>query len=426
MTKYLKIVSTSVTSPEDMFTLGVSTSRGKEEKIGQFGSGALLGTLAWIRTYGESPVFLVNGKRVTFSTRDIKKSDGETFKQVLMKVDRKSNPLTVALEYGTLDWPTPDLGLREWISNAIDTGANIRESMSIVSKIEADDSEVAVFVPYTDIAKAYYDDLPKYFLHAVGKEKDPIIDKDQISPCRIYRKGVFIRELLEESLFDYNLDFSINECRTGSSDSLKNDCNLRWQYYEDNVDRLKKIRKAILQRMEILETDTYWTSLSGKMYELWKELIGEVSLCSTSFVVPNCTPITAKWYDVIVGHIPELNGLSGFTEAAILGFDVQPPSESHAKIFNLICETIETIGLTDGLPRPSLEMYDTKDGSQPKMAGIYTRATKHVMVWKRCEELTSTMVHELCHHYTRGADDYSRRFNDYAHNIIAAIIEKLM
>ena len=47
--RYLKIVSQSNTNPEDLFTLGVSTSRGTD-KIGQFGSGTLMGVLAWLRT----------------------------------------------------------------------------------------------------------------------------------------------------------------------------------------------------------------------------------------------------------------------------------------------------------------------------------------------------------------------------------------
>jgi hypothetical protein len=58
MVQYLKIVSKSITTPEDMFTLGVSTSRGKVDKIGQFGSGSLMGVLAWMREFGDAPKFL--------------------------------------------------------------------------------------------------------------------------------------------------------------------------------------------------------------------------------------------------------------------------------------------------------------------------------------------------------------------------------
>lgn len=154
--KYVKIVSKSVTTPEDMFTLGVSTSRGKENKIGQFGSGTLLGTLAWMRVYGTSPVFMINGKKVVFETKDVLKSDGEPFKQVLMCHSRKKAPLSVALEYGTLDWPTACLGLREWISNAIDGSAEGTDPKTLIvltNKIEASDDEVAVFVPYVDLRR---------------------------------------------------------------------------------------------------------------------------------------------------------------------------------------------------------------------------------------------------------------------------------
>lgn len=424
--KYVKIVSKSTTTPEDMFTLGVSTSRGKEDKIGQFGSGTLLGTLAWMRKYGTSPIFMINGKKVTFQTKDVTKGDGEIFKQVLMCSGRKKAPLNVALEYGTLDWPTADLGLREWISNALDAGAAPKELLVLTDKIEASEDEVAVFVPYTDLAKTYFDNIGEYFLQFTDWNGEKAIPKDKISKCRIYRKGVFIRELVADSLFNYNLHFSINECRTGSSDSIIQDIEYHVTYYEEDKGKLRQVRDAVLAKMDLVETSKLYTGLGRHFVEVWKELIGKVGLCPDNFVVANCTVIEPAWHKTVVNAISELDGLRGVCEAEIRGYTISPPSEAVLAHYNKICETIEVVGLSDGLPRPKLIMYNTKNDEYPSFLGLYDRKTGEVMLWEKNTELGATMVHELAHHYTHGADDHTARFAAFGHDVVEAIVKQLM
>jgi|APGre2960657373_1045057.scaffolds.fasta_scaffold02405_1 hypothetical protein len=427
--KYVKIVSKSVTTPEDMFTLGVSTSRGKADKIGQFGSGTLLGTLAWMRAYGTSPIFMINGKKVVFETKEILKSDGEPFKQVLMCHSRKKAPLNVALEYGTLDWPTACLGLREWISNAIDgskEGTDPKTLITLTNKIEASDDEVAVFVPYTDLAKEYFDNIGKYFLHFVGKQKNKVVEKDTVSKCRIYRKGVFIRELKEDSLFDYNMNFDINECRTGSSDSLLNSIEYHITYYEQDDTKLRQIRDSVLANLELVETGKTYNSLSDSFTEVWRELVGKVGLCPSNFTVANCTAIAPIWHKSAIKAVPELDGLKEVCEAEIKGFLISPPSEAVLKHYHNICELIETVGLSGGMSRPKLIMYNTKDNNHPGFLGLYSTGKQEVMLWEKNKKLSETMVHELAHHYTGGADDYTSEFAKFGHDLVAAIVNKLM
>ena len=427
--KYVKIVSKSVTTPEDMFTLGVSTSRGKDNKIGQFGSGTLLGTLAWMRAYGTSPVFMINGKKVVFETKEILKSDGEPFKQVLMCHSRKKTPLNVALEYGTLDWPTACLGLREWISNAIDGSAEGTDPKTLIvltNKIEASDDEVAVFVPYTDLAKEYFDNIGKYFLHFVGKDGDKVIDKDTVSKCRIYRKGVFIRELKQDSLSDYNMLFSINECRTGSSDSLISSIEYHITYYEEDQERLRMIRNAVIANLDLVETGKAYSGLSDVFIEVWRELVGKIGLCPTNFVIANATAILPIWHKAVIKEIPELNGIDGVCDAEIKGFLISPPSGEILKHYNDICELIETVGLSGGMSRPKLIMYNTKEHDHPGFLGLYNGQKQEVMLWEKNKALSKTMVHELAHHYTNGADDYTAEFAKFGHDLVAEIVKQLM
>lgn len=427
--KYVKIVSKSTTTPEDMFTLGVSTSRGKEDKIGQFGSGTLLGTLAWIRRYGVSPVFMINGQKVTFQTKDVAKGDGEIFKQVLMCVGRKKAPLSVALEYGTLDWPTADLGLREWMSNAIDgskAGTDPKTLIVLTDKIEATEDEVAVFVPYTDLAKNYFDNIGHYFLQFTGWKGEKVIEKAAVSKCRIYRKGVFIRELVENSLFDYNLSFSINECRTGSSDSIIQDIEYHNAYYEDSDDKLRKIRDAVLENADVIETSKNYHGISSRFTKIWEEMVGKIGICSSSFPIANCTPVSGIWHKIITEAVPELNGLKGVCEAEIRGYLISPPTEAVLAQYNKVCEVIETLNLSGGLPRPKLTMYNAKGDDRPAFLGLYSKLNSEVMLWEANRSLMKTMVHELAHHYTFGADDHSARFADFGHAVVAEIVSQLM
>lgn len=417
---YLKISSVSRTTVTDLFTLGVSTSRGNDAKIGQFGSGTLMGVLAWLRSFGESPVFMVNGQKVTFTTDAVQKSDGSTFGQVSMKMGRKSTPLSVALEYGELDWKSPELGLREWICNAIDAG-NLN-CLSVVSKIEASEDEVAVFVPYTGIAKLYHAQIDKYFLHFVGKNQDQVIQKPALSPCRIYRKGIFVCELQEQSLCDYNLNFDINECRTGSSDDLTRTIR-RHNDWSASDEHGITIRNAIMNAIDCIESEI--GRISGGVKRAFAALEGSVKLCSPNFLAAGCTPISGKIYSLIRDEMPQLDGLKNQSQAALEGFELIQPRPETQKNFDNICGLIESLKLSNGKARPSLTCFKTKNGIKPDCLGFYQPAAEMVSIWDEQGSSIRTMVHELCHHYS-GALDWQSEFADYAHRVIGEVVEQLL
>jgi hypothetical protein len=417
---YLKISSVSRTTITDLFTLGVSTSRGDATKIGQFGSGTLMGVLAWMRSFGDSPVFMVNGQKVTFTTDAVQKSDGATFGQVSMKIGRKSTPLSVALEYGELDWRNPELGLREWICNAIDKDS--MNCLSVVSRIEASDDEVAVFVPYTGIAKAYHSQIDKYFLHFRGLAEQEVIEKAALSPCKIYRKGVFVCEVQELSLCDYNLNFDINECRTGSSDSLMDTIKQHNNYYSSNEHGIR-IRDAVMKGLDCIEAKI--RQLHGGVRTAFRALEGSVKFCSPNFLVAGCTPIPGNVYSLIRDEMPELDGLKHQSQAALEGFELITPRPETQKNFDNVCGLIEMLNLSNGKARPSLTCFKTKNGVKPGVLGFYQPAAQMVSIWDEQGSSIRTMVHELCHHYS-GALDWQSEFADYAHRVIGEVVEQLL
>lgn len=415
MSKYLKISSVSNTTVEDLFTLGVSTSRGKDGKIGQFGSGTLMGVLCWMRAYDAAPVFYVNGQKVNFTVKPVQKSDGEIFHQILM--NRK--PLSVALEYGAIDWNDARMSLREWICNALDAGAT--NPLSLVDTQECHDNEVCVFVPYNAVCRDYFANIGQYILHFAGKQNEKILTKNKISKMRIYRKGIFVRELDKMSMFDYNLNIDINECRTGSSDSIQAviDSEITWS---NDHDFINTIIDAVLRHETCYEVDDFSYS---NLYGSWKQVLADrhERICMPRLKAENCIAVEQKWYSRIVRLAPHMDGLDSMTAVAARGLELHPVQERGKKLFNRFCEAFEMMGMDNGKQRPKLEYYGNADGTLPDAYGMYDTKRQTVMIWSQIKDNmeSSTLIHELCHHYS-GADDYSREFIDFAHEAMARLI----
>ena len=418
MVQYLKIVSKSVTTPEDMFTLGVSTSLGKANKIGQFGSGSLMGVLAWMRTFGDAPIFLINGTKVKFDSKPVLKSDGEVFHQVRMN----RVPLSVALEYGELDWKTPELGLREWICNALDAGANLSDALQVVTKIEANPDEVAVFVPFTGIAKVYYQNIDSYFLHFRNLQDTQYIPKNAASPCKIYRKGIFVRELGENSLFDYNLAFDINECRTGSSDSLMQSIEyaMLCSYKAEYMDR---ILSAVLDSEQCMEVNMHAYS---SIYGNWKKFLADKTckVGKANLEREDVTPIADHWYKRLIEAAPHLDGLANVSLASVRGLaEVNIPPATQT-IFNELCAAIEMLKMNDGKGRPRLETFSMPQGQRPPALGYYDPNRQTVLIWNEAPNDTNTLAHELGHHYT-GGQEWSSKFVDFGYELFSRLFKEI-
>lgn len=415
MSKYLKISSVSKTTIEDLFTLGVSTSRGQEGKIGQFGSGTLMGVLCWMRAYDTPPVFYVNGQKVNFSVKPVNKSDGTVFHQILM--NRKA--LSVALEYGEIDWHDPRMALREWICNAIDAGCV--NPLSLVDTQECSENEVCVFVPYNAVCRDYFHNIGKYILHFAGKQNETVLRKETISKMRVYRKGIFVRELDKMSLFDYNIDIDINECRTGSSDSIQTrvDQEITWSHDDEMINT---ILDAVLRHETCYEVDDY---AGIHLYGSWKQVLAERNerVCMLKLRAENCIALDQKWYGRIVRIAPHMDGLDSMTAVAARGLERQNPTSKGKALFDRFCEAFEMLDMTNGKNRPRLEYYDKPDGTVPDAFGMYDTKRETVMIWSKIKDNmeASTLIHELCHHYS-GADDYSKNFVDFAHESMARMI----
>lgn len=279
MVAYLKIENPGA-APEESFTLlGASTKRKSNNSatIGSFGTGNKQGIGVLLR-HSVAPIIFAGQLKMEFGTRSQNVHDGiqrHEFNRIFVKFggrdrsgkNRSSNEdLGFVLEHGSADWNTVDLGLREFVSNAIDRAVEEGENnflrkvlessgtdfvkavkenkngpealelkdklkayqktakdyQNVVVEIVADNQVRAksdttrIFVPLTNEVLDFYNNLNKWFLHFSEPEllDQTILPKknrnlgDRKSAV-IYRRGVRVREFHSSetpSLFDYNLE----------------------------------------------------------------------------------------------------------------------------------------------------------------------------------------------------------------------------
>ena len=429
MVQYLKICSVSTTNPVDMFTLGVSTARGVDGKIGQFGSGSLMSTLLWLRLTGESPIFMLNGVRVEFDSRPERTTTGGTFHRVFQTIDGVETPLSVALEYGELDWTEAHMALREWISNALDQGADIVAALSKVDSLACEQNEVCVFVPMSADVRKYWAKIDTYFLHFTQKQDEVVLPKSKPSVCRLYRKGVFVRELPNlKTLFDYNLPLDINECRTGSSDSMESavlSCvhgdnpNLPQHYFQ-------ALFNAILAGCQSWEA----TSPSSYLYGGWStfltsDYVKNVKVIrSGSKLQGTGTPIDSTWYNGFIKRNPALSGYDDLFAERNEIIELPADTETQAlanRCFKFLMTLIPG-GDKKGKGMPTVSTFKTLDGSMPSCLGRYDAERHRVFVWQDQRSSVQTMLEEMAHAIS-GQYDCSRGFQEYLFRCLAECVQ---
>lgn len=283
-------------APEEAFTLlGASTKRGGDNTavIGKFGTGNKQAIAVLLR-HDIQPVVFAGSLKMEFGTRCQKVNDGmreSSFNRVFVKFGGKdvtgssrtsTDDLGYVLEHGSTDWDDPKLGLREFVSNALDRAveqgeydhmqnwiveqgadfahklacnyvdetkaykaelkryrdSNPKDYKNVVIKI-VDESQVRakagftrIFVPMTADVFEFYRDIDKWFLHF---KSDHLLNETLLPKANrnienkqtavIYRRGVRVREVTSDkaSLFDYNLeDLPLDEARKAS------DFNVTW------------------------------------------------------------------------------------------------------------------------------------------------------------------------------------------------------
>jgi len=223
---YLMIENTGVADIRALTTLGLSTGRNHKNKdvLAVFGTGMIQGVNTCLR-FNVNPTVFVGRDKLSFFIEPITVEE-QNFGQVSYLYKGEKKQLACVVEHGAQDWTNIDMALREFISNAIDASLKSCGNLSgvkidVVDEINGVLDKTRVFVPLTSEVQSYYKDLHGRFLHFSDSYNSSatVLNKPTLSPCRVYKKGVFVRQLDGlTSLFDYNFGDSLklDECRNVS------------------------------------------------------------------------------------------------------------------------------------------------------------------------------------------------------------------
>ncbi len=485
MPAYLKIENVGVYPPEGFTVLGVSLADTSDNRgvIGQFGSGNKHAVAVALRNE-IAPVVFCGTLRLEFLTRPQTVADAKAskdFARVVVKYGG-TDPATGAsrsatedlgfvLDYGKQDWNEVALALREFVSNAIDR--SIREDgdwrsvkIEIVdeNRVRAKSGHTRVFVPLTPEVLAFYNDLGKWLLHFSEPESldKAILPKrnrnlDERKAAVIYRRGVRVREFESsetESLFDYNLnDLTIDGARKASDWDVRHHCGQALADADKDVlailfDHLLNSDRPVWE----LTFDTYSLQPSyrdsseddQRKQKNWQEaflqIAGETAVLTGEGTVDQlerkgCQPVTAP-----EGLVNAAARYGVQTPAQVLSADelsgrlVTDPTDSAQAAVDFVWSVIERHGLDNGKERPPVKCFTSILDGGVMLNGYYRDGVVFinsdlapsglVEVEKLPKRLLKVALEEVAH-YTTGATDNSRDFQDYLLDLSVKLSRKV-
>jgi hypothetical protein len=427
--KWLMIENDGVAPIESFTVLGVSSARGKSSKIGQFGSGAKHAVLVLIR-HGLYPTIYFGKDKMEFLTKP--KSMGSVeFHQVGYSLNGGAvKELSWSTEFGELDWKSVDMAMREFLSNAIDQSGVVDTDMEIVDKPRAKDGRTRVFVPYNPLVKEWFENRAKFFLHYQGKDDERFLQKETPSPARIYRKGVFIRELQYrgDSLYDYNFG---DELRIDESRNLDDSTVLSAMGEMITTD--KEVVKSVLLALEAKQRPVeatiheYYLDKQDNRVNValaWKELFGDAMVAKGQMFADFAAKKGFRaivierdnWYQTLKNAgIKEAISL-GIGDILEKGYEEVPATEKAIANRDKVWEWLLDINATGAKSKPPVKCFSKAMDAEQVLRGHYDKGTQTVLINVDNDWDEAVMLEEITHYIT-GAGDLSRDLQDYAFNI---------
>jgi hypothetical protein len=417
---YLKITNNGIAHAEAFTLLGISTARGDENKIGQFGSGAKMGILTCLRQ-SINPVIVSGNSVIEFDAIERTMGD-KRYNQVVAIIDGVKRELGFALEFGALDWTKVDYAIREFVSNARDQGGC---ELSVVSAINpVSENSTSVYVEYTPEVKAYHENIGKYFLDT----EDILIDNKWES-FKVYRKGVLVCENeKEKSLFSYNIkDLKVDESRNAETYMTLFHCACSLKNM--NEDQAKALVRAFVNDSNCIEVkkfdvsyiNNYFTNLSIK--KAWQALFGDARIVSHDLLQfaankNQCIPVNSRAFDVFVNADVPIAEIDGSETGAKAGFIPIETTTDCKRIFNRVWKKVQNLGLHNGKDKPKLAMYSKPMSCGSTIGGYYEKGTVYI----ERNNVNAKVILEEIGHYVTDAHDCTRDFQDWAFNVAGAML----
>lgn len=466
---YLLISNVGVAPVEGYTLLGMTTTRdcGIESTIGKFGSGANHAINLLLRC--KVKVWIYCGlTRLEFFTVEEEINDGlgiKTVQRVKCKLGGTSNRVIDCgwcLDFGAQDWTEVGMGIREFVSNAIDrtirqTGefkSSIRSGDLKVTTVEesarrAKDGHTQVFIELTEKVQQYFGELPKRFLH-FSRDPDQVYQRvlpkadrnltERKTPM-IYRHGVLVREIREyewRSLFDYNFgnEINIDESRNSSEYAVRAECATAMR--ATDKDTLVTIYKSLVACEDTFESHldvrSYvcpWDKPNDDERQVWTEAWEEANDGATVLCKED-TPQAAEFVErkgYVVKKVRENGwvdtaGRFGVSTASDIlseneqkGREMLPPTAAACEAVDTVWGWLENLRLTKGKSKPKVGGYRELMDAESEILGFWEQGsdTVHLRedISSACNKMMLKVALEEVGHYVTGATDNSRDFQQF-------------
>jgi hypothetical protein len=421
---YLLIQNTGIAPIEAFTVLGVSTARGNAEKIGMFGSGGKHSVNILLR-YGLNPIIFLGENELKFFYKPDFMGDKQ-YNRVCYTYKGQTERTGFSLEFGEMDWDSVEMTLREFISNAIDAVGVENVVLDIVDTPVAYNDSTSIYIPLTPEVQKYYNNLSSKFLHFVNKQDLEIFENND-GLAKIYRKGVFVREINQynpPSMFNYNLGHNtkIDESRNMSDSSCIDYCS---KILGTNKEYLIKYFKSLTDLSKKCWEDKfyYWCFDKDLVKEAWQEIYGN-AVASDNEKIGSAAKDKGKLV-VYVRNLELIKTLdlpvaeNFITKVESSGYSIQDANSTTIKNFNKVWRKLEGIGLTMNKPKPILRNFTGVAQNGSVIRGYYDNGCVYINA-DDCGSFQTIL--EECAHYITGADDFSRDFQEFLTNVACRLV----
>lgn len=418
--------------PVEAFTmLGVSSSRGNAESIGQFGTGSKHGVLSLLRAEIEAYYYSGTTKITPYTEEQYVDNVG-CISRVNYKIGTRTEKTSMTLSFGELDWSESiPMALREFISNALDAvdGDWRQISISTVEKPRGKAGKTRVFVAMNREVGKYLSEMKDRFLHCTGKQGLRILPKQELSKCRVYRKGVFVRELPRNSIFDYNFgeELEIDESRNLNDYAAESAIT---HAVKRDVEACKKIISTLTSgQTDCIEAGFSSWRLEGStaILEAWNSLYDENQVLCSSIVdaqyvekkgLPYVVIHSGQWFEALraMGVRNSLNVLSTLEQK---GGEIHDASEECISTVHSVWNMLEELEYTFGKPIPEIKQFSSAMDAGVKCYG-YRQGDAIYLADEMCTN--KRVILEEIAHYISDCSDETRDFEDW----IFALCDKFM
>jgi hypothetical protein len=417
--KYIKIRNKGELDIRLLSLMGASTKRGRDGKIGKFGTG-LKYAISYLMKENVYFRLFVGEKEIVFGLKPIEVRE-ETFH--VITVDGESSSLTTNMG---LDWKAWMI-LRELYCNAKD-----EEEGSIDETYDAplgEDGYTTFFIQETSDFADVRKNWTKYFLNpdeAIQDEKNFAIHPST-GTLKIYKQGVLVHEADQESVFSYDLkNCDINELREYTGYTAYDLAHVIAELSPKNIETFIQ-----LVGDNMYEGDINYRWQAVKFGKNWETTIGEAKIIakkdfknleSKGLVEDNgkLVVLPDKIADVLCYSLPHVSALR-------LSDNVNSFYEVYdQELENKIKEAISVLEKCNYMIIPEAKFLVGVFGD-PRCLGKVNMDTKEIMLslehkQKPFFELLTTIVEEY-EHLRTGFSDETRAFqqhfiNLYTYNLV--------